>query len=123
VHSVEPVNFDGMRRSLAAGTFTRAPGGALSIADALMSPVPGRIVFDLAKDLLAPGLTVEDGQMEAAMAFAAQRLKLLVEPGGAAALAALLAGQMEGKAVALVLSGGGVEFSRIAAAVAAHPAP
>lgn len=123
VHSVEPVNFDGMRRSLAAGTFTRAPGGALSIADALMSPVPGHIVFDLAKDLLAPGLTVEDGQMEAAMAFAAQRLKLLVEPGGAAALAAMLAGQMEGKAVALVLSGGGVEFSRIAAAVAAHPAP
>ena len=114
VHSVEPENFDGMRRSLAAGKRVAAPGGALSIADALMAPMPGEHVFALAKDLLAPGLTVTDAELEQAVAFAATRLKLLVEPGGAAALAALLAGKAEGKNVALVLSGGNADFAAIA---------
>ena len=113
VHSVEPENFDGMKRSLAAGVWTAAPGGALSIADALMSPTPGVIVFELAKGLLAPGLAVSDAELEDAMAFAARELKLLVEPGGAAALAALLAGKIgaRGRTVALVLSGGNADFA------------
>jgi len=113
VHSVEPENFDGMKRSLEAGSRTAAPGGALSIADALMSPTPGVIVFELAKGLLAPGLTVSDAELEDAMAFAARELKLLVEPGGAAALAALLSGKIgvRGRAVALVLSGGNADFA------------
>jgi threonine dehydratase len=116
VHSVEPENFDGMRRSLEAGARATAPGGKLSIADALMAPIPGAIVFDLAKDLLAPGLAVSDTELAEAMAFAAEKLKLLVEPGGAAALAALLAGKIDvrDKTVALVLSGGNAEFGRIA---------
>jgi threonine dehydratase len=113
VHSVEPENFDGMKRSLAAGARTAAPGGALSIADALMSPTPGEIVFELARGLLAPGLSVSDAELEDAMAFAARELKLLVEPGGAAALAALLAGKIgaRGRTVALVLSGGNADFA------------
>ena len=113
VHSVEPENFDGMKRSLEAGARTAAPGGALSIADALMSPTPGVIVFELAKGLLAPGLAVSDAELEDAMAFAARELKLLVEPGGAAALAALLSGKIgvRGRAVALVLSGGNADFA------------
>jgi threonine dehydratase len=116
VHSVEPENFDGMRRSLEAGARVQAPGGKLSIADALMAPIPGAIVFALAKDLLAPGLAVSDAELERAVVFAAQKLKLLVEPGGAAALAALLAGKLDvrGKSVALVLSGGNAEFAAIA---------
>ena len=116
VHSVEPQNFDGMKRSLEAGQRVQAPGGKLSIADALMAPIPGAIVFELAKDVLAPGFAVNDAELERAVAFAAQRLKLLVEPGGAAALAALLAGRVDvkGKAVALVLSGGNAEFAQIA---------
>ena len=116
VHSVEPQNFDGMKRSLEAGARVQAPGGKLSIADALMAPIPGAIVFELAKDVLAPGFAVNDAELERAVAFAAQRLKLLVEPGGAAALAALLAGRLDvkGKAVALVLSGGNAEFAQIA---------
>ena len=78
-----------------------------------MSPTPGVIVFELAKGLLAPGLTVSDAELEDAMAFAARELKLLVEPGGAAALAALLSGKIgvRGRAVALVLSGGNADFA------------
>jgi len=122
VHSVEPENFDGMRRSLAAEKRVTAPGGALSIADALMAATPGACVFALAKGLLAPGLTVSDAELERAVAFAATRLKLLVEPGGAAALAALLAGKAplennKGKNIALVLSGGNADFESIAAIV------
>jgi threonine dehydratase len=118
VHSVEPENFDGMRRSLAAGERVAAPGGPLSIADALMAPMPGAHVFALAKGLLAPGLAVSDAELERAVSFAATQLKLLVEPGGAAALAALLAGKTQGENIALVLSGGNADFGTIAAIVA-----
>jgi threonine dehydratase len=108
VHSVEPENFDGMKRSLDAGARVAAPGGKLSIADALMAPTPGAIVFELAKDLLAPGYAVNDAELARAVTFAAHDLKLVVEPGGAAALAALLAGRLDvrGRCIALVLSGG-----------------
>ncbi|HEX4027261.1 MAG TPA: threonine/serine dehydratase [Rhizomicrobium sp.] len=113
VHSVEPENFAGMKLSLEAGRRVKAPGGALSIADALMAPIPGGIVFELARGLLAPGLTVSDAELTAAVGFAAEKLKLLVEPGGAAALAALLAGKIDAKnrAVALVLSGSNADFA------------
>jgi threonine dehydratase len=117
IRSVEPENFDGMRRSLEAGERTAAPGGKLSIADALMAPMPGVHVFALAKTLLSPGLTVSNAELEQAVAFAATRLKLLVEPGGAAALAALLAGKSSGKSVCLVLSGGNADFAQIAGIV------
>jgi threonine dehydratase len=125
VHSVEPENFDGMKRSLEAGKRVQAPGGKLSIADALMAPIPGAVVFELARDLLAPGFAVSDAELERAMVFAAEKLKLLVEPGGAAALAALLAGKVEtgGKVVALVLSGGNVEFGQVAGLVEKLGAP
>src|SRR3954470_15388546 len=108
VHSVEPENFAGMKLSLEEGQRATAAGGKLSIADALMAPTPGVIVFEVANALLAPGLAVSDAELERAMAFAAKKLKLLVEPGGAAALAALLAGKLDvkGKTIALVLSGG-----------------
>src|SRR5258708_21497916 len=116
VHSVEPENFDGMRRSLEAGKRVEAPGGKLSIADALMAPIPGKIVFEVAKDLLAPGFGVSDAELERAVIFAAQKLKLLIEPGGAAALAALLAGKLDakGKTIALVRSGANADFAAIA---------
>lgn len=114
VRSVEPENFDGMRRSLLAGARVTAPGGKLSIADALMAPTPGVHVFALAQHLLSPGLTVTDAELEQAVAYAATRLKLVIEPGGAAGLAALLAGKSTGKTVALVLSGGNADFAEIA---------
>ena len=106
VRTVEPENFDGMKRSLEAGSRVSAPGGALSIADALMAPTPGALVFELARDRLGPGLSVTEESLRRAQAFAASRLKLVVEPGGAAALAALLDGAVRGEDVAVVLSGG-----------------
>jgi threonine dehydratase len=123
VHSVEPENFDGMKRSLEAGKRVQAPGGKLSIADALMAPIPGAVVFEVAKHLLAPGFAVSDTELERAVVFAATKLKLLVEPGGAAGLAALLAGRLDsrGKTVAVVLSGGNAEFSQIAAMMGKSP--
>lgn len=105
VRTVEPENFDGMKRSLEAGRRIAAPGGALSVADALMAPVPGEIVFEIAKGRLGRGLVVDDDALRRAVAFAAARLKLVVEPGGAAALAALLEGAVDGETVAIVLSG------------------
>jgi threonine dehydratase len=106
VRTVEPENFDGMKRSLEAASRVTAPGGVLSIADALMAPTPGAIVFEIARGRLGPGLAVNDDSLRRAVAFAAARLKLVVEPGGAAALAALLDGAVPGQAVAVVLSGG-----------------
>jgi len=108
VHSVEPEGFDGMRRSLIAGCRTAAPGGAASLADALMAPVPGHIPFALAGAHLREGLSVNDEDLARAVSYAFRVLKLVVEPGGAAGLAALLAARIDagGGDVAVVLSGG-----------------
>jgi threonine dehydratase len=125
VFGVEPERFDGMRLSLAAGERRPAPGGALSIADALMAPAPGHIPFAIAKDRLAGVLTVSDAELERAVSFAFHRLKLVVEPGGAAALAALLAGKIaaKNKAVALVLTGGNCDGTTLANCLAAVTEP
>jgi threonine dehydratase len=120
VISVEPEDFDGMRRSLLAGERSTAPGGALSIADALMAPTPGKVPFALAKRLIAQGLTVTDRDLARAAAYAAGTLKLIIEPGGAAGLAALLAGRyaVHGKTVAVVLTGGNCDLETVASCIA-----
>ena len=122
--SVEPENFDGMRRSLADGERETAPGGALSIADALMAPTPGRVPFALAKKLMRPGLTVSDEELACAVAYAATVLKLIIEPSGTAGLAALLAGKYDvhGMNVAVVLTGGNCDFETVARCMSQCPA-
>lgn len=107
----EPAAFDDTRRSLAAGErVANAPGGA-SICDALLAPTPGRLTFPLMRDLVAGGLAVTDEEVRTAMVAAFGHLRLVVEPGGAVALAALLAGRLacRGRTVAVVLSGGNVD--------------
>jgi threonine dehydratase len=111
VHSVEPQDFAGMKLSLEKGARVKAGGGALSIADSLMAPMPGEIVFAVARGLLAPGISVSEEELRHAVGFAADKLKLLVEPGGAAALAALLAGKAKAATAVLVLSGGNADFA------------
>lgn len=125
VISVEPENYDGMRRSLAAGSRSKAPGGSPSLADSLLTVMPGEIPFALAASRLAPGLTISDAELDRAVSYAAQRLKLIVEPGGAAALAALLAGKIStrNKAIAVIISGGNCDFATVAAACDRVPEP
>jgi threonine dehydratase len=118
--SVEPERFDGMRLSLEAGERRAAPGGALSVADALMAPIPGHVPFALAKKLIKVGLAVTDNELVRAVAYAAQTLKLIIEPGGSAGLAALLGGRYDvrGKTVGVVLTGGNCDFETVAHCVA-----
>ncbi len=118
--SVELENYDGMRRSLAAGARTAAPGGAPSIADGLMAPIPGEIPFALARRYLADALTVSDSELLNSVAYTARTLKLCVEASGAAGLAALISGRYAagGKAVAVVLTGANGDFSAIVEACA-----
>lgn len=117
VGSVEPENYDGMRRSLAAGKRMAAPGGALSIADALMAPIPGEIPFALAKRHLRDALAVSDMDLTSAEFYAAHTLKLIVESSGTAALAALLAGKfvVSGKPIGIILTGANCDIAEVAA--------
>jgi threonine dehydratase len=116
VIGVEPERYDGMRRSLAAGQRTAAPGGALSIADALMAPAPGHIPFAIAQKHVSAVCAVTDPELERAVSYAFRRIKVVTEPGGAAALAALLAEKFDArnKSVAVVLTGGNVDVPVVA---------
>ena len=119
VYGVEPEAFDDTRRSLAAGALLKNPPEARSICDALQSSPPGRLTFAINRQLLAGILTVSDAEVEAAMARAVRDLKLVVEPGGAVALAALLSGKIAaaGRVTAVVLSGGNVDPATLVAAL------
>ena len=115
---VEPESFDDTARSLAAGTRVGHPQRTPSICDALMSPMPGALTFPINRRLAA-ALTVSDAEVAEAVAFAFRQLKLVVEPGGAVSLAALLAGKIEtrDRTTALVLSGGNVDPGLFAAII------
>jgi threonine dehydratase len=125
VFSAEPANFASMKLSLEKGERVTAPATPPSQADALMSPFSGEVTFALARKYMAGGFGVSEAELDTAMSYAARRLKLIVEPGGAAALAALLAGKApaDSKCVALVLSGGNADFETVAAACARVPEP
>ena len=111
IYCVEPKGFDDYRRSLASGARQKNDGSSRSICDALLMAEPGELTFALNKDLLAGGLVVSDNDVRHAVAHAWRDMKLVVEPGGAVALAALLSGAFEakGRTVAIVLSGGNVD--------------
>lgn len=108
---VEPAGFDDTRRSLEAGRRMMNMKGARSICDGLQSLSPGVLTFALMRKLLAGGVTVTDAQVQQAMAWASRHLKLVIEPSGAVALAALLTGQVQtrGRTTAIVITGGNVD--------------
>ena len=111
IYAAEPADFDDMARSLEAGVRLANTGTARSICDALMVDKPGELTFPILKSLNAGALTVTDDEVLRAMAHAFYELKLVVEPGGGAALAALLSNKLaaKGKTIAVILSGGNVD--------------
>ncbi len=114
----EPDGYDDHSLSLRAGKREAHHAEGRTICDALMASIPGEITFAINSQLLAQGITASDAEVGAAVKFAFRELKLVVEPGGAVGLAALLAGRVDvkDKNVVIVLSGGNVDadlFARL----------
>jgi threonine dehydratase len=114
----EPEAYDDHRCSLRAGKREPHAASGRTICDALMASIPGELTFAINSKLLSHGVTASDNEVGAAVAFAFRELKLVVEPGGAVGLAALLAGRIEsgGRNVVIVLSGGNIDadlFARL----------
>jgi threonine dehydratase len=118
---VEPAGFDDLTRSLKAGHRVRNEARSGSIADALLVEMVGRNTFAIHQRHVSLGVAVPDAALFPAMAFAANELKLVVEPGGVIGLAALLGGflPVSGETVVVVLSGGNVDPSMMARALTA----
>ena len=116
----EPEFYDDHGLSLRAGKREAHHAAGRTICDALMAAIPGEITFSINSKLLAQGVTASDNEVGAAVAYAYRELKLVVEPGGAVGLAALLAGRIDakGKNVVIVLSGGNVDADLFAKLVA-----
>ena len=108
VYSVEPAGWDDTARSLAAGKRVANDMRGSMFCDALLTPTPGELTFSINRRLVTGGLVVTNDEVRAAMEFAGRYMKLVVEPGGAVALAALLAGRIStaGQTIGVVLSGG-----------------
>ncbi len=120
VRTVEPTVHDDMARSLREGQRIPADEGVSTICDSLLPPQVGEIAFDVAQRHMGPGLTITDEEALEAVAFAMLRLKLVVEPGGSAALAAVLSGRIDlkDKTTLVVLSGGNADPAILARALA-----
>ena len=120
IHTVEPAGFDDYRRSLIEGKPVANSSRTGSICDALLTQIPGDIGFGINQSLLAQGLVVSDEEALEAVRFAFNELKLVVEPGGAVALGALLnAGKMwSGETIVCIISGGNIDPYTMADALA-----
>lgn len=120
VRSVEPQGFDDYARSLQAGECLANDRASGSICDALMAPRPGRIGFAMNSERLADGLAVTDDEALAAVAFLFEEARIVAEPGGAVAVAALLSGRIDvrGRTAIAVVSGGNIDPTMLARASA-----
>jgi threonine dehydratase len=120
VYAAEPELFDDTRRSLSAGYPVPNPTGRRTICDAIMTPIPNDVTFPVNRALLAGGVVASDDEVRAAMRFAFERYKIVVEPGAAVGLAAALSGRLDvrGRTVAIIVTGGNVDPTRFCALVA-----
>ncbi|MEO1266182.1 MAG: pyridoxal-phosphate dependent enzyme, partial [Pseudomonadota bacterium] len=119
VHTVEPAGFDDFARSLQSGQPETNAKTSGSVCDALLVPTPGVRNFAIGKARFSDGLVVTDEEALAAVRYAFETLKLVVEPGGAVALAALLTGkaQARGRTTVAMLSGGNIDAATLARAL------
>jgi len=115
---VEPEGFDDVARSLEAGEIRQNDRLSGSICDAIITPRPGDLTWPILRRLCGPGMVVSEAQALRAMALAHDRLKIVLEPGGAVALAAALFLPGPGEAVIAVASGGNVDRAMMARALA-----
>jgi threonine dehydratase len=122
VVTAEPELFDDHVRSFKSGKREKNERITGSICDALLMADPGRLTFEITKRLAGEGVAATDDEVLAAMAFVFRELKLVVEPGGAVALAAVLAGKLDvrGKVAAVVLSGGNVDAAVFTRAITGY---
>lgn len=118
----EPELFDDHARSFRSGMREKNERVTGSICDALLSADPGLLTFEITKRLSGEGVAASDAEVLAAMAFAFRELKLVVEPGGAVGLAAILAGKIDvkGKVAVAVLSGGNTDPETFARAITGY---
>ena len=121
LYAAEPAGYDDHRLSLEAGERIALQPPGPSLCDALLAPQPGELTFAINRTRLAGGYAVSDEQALAAMAFAFRHLKIVLEPGGAVALAAVLAGdaQLDGRTALIIASGGNVDAEVYARALGA----
>ena len=112
IFAVEPAGFDDTKRSLESGERLSNNPEARSICDSIVTPTPGKITFDINRRLLAGGLVVDDDAVKQAIKTAFTYLKLVVEPGAAVGLAAILSGslRLDGRTAVVVLSGGNIDI-------------
>jgi len=119
IYGVEPDGSTAVSQAMAAGEIVRVQ--PISVADGLGAPFAGRWTLAMAQHHLEDIVVIDDATILAGLRFALERLKQVLEPAGAAALAAILAGRIpyrEGERVAVILSGGNVEVDRLGALIA-----
>jgi threonine dehydratase len=119
VWAVEPEGWDDYGQSLRAGTRIANDGKGPGLCDALLSKQPGEMTFAVNQPRVEGGVFVTQEEVFAAMRFAFEHLKIVVEPGGSVALAAVLAGKVKGDVIGVVVSGGNADPAIFAQALAA----
>jgi len=117
VRTSEPQGFDEMARSLASGQRQRNTAPSGSICDAILTPTPGELTLPILSRLAGPGAVITDDQALQAMVLAFTHLRIVLEPGGAAALAAALFGKDLPDTVIAVATGGNVDPATFATAL------
>ena len=123
IHGVEPENYDDHRRSLRAGRRVRIKGDGFTRCDALAATIPGAVTWSINKRGVDGFVAVSEAEVGVAVSYAARHLKLVLEPGGAVALAAILHEKLplRGKTVAIVASGGNIDGGLFASLLSDFP--
>ena len=113
----EPAGYDDWKRSLRSGIIEVNTSWPPSLCDSILTKSPGDLPWQLARDLIAGGLSVTDEEVKTAIRFAISNLKMILEPGGAVALATALRGlptEMHGTLVGVIATGGNIDSRLLA---------